>query len=108
MVFAFFFIKKKNFLCLPLRAFCGNARNIRSARNSKRKKRKRMQAPTGRGCVLLNTQLKREAFVCKFVGVFPKVVVFVKEPYPQVSFCLAAAIMSSHNGTLLFDAQRRE
>lgn len=96
-------------MCDSLRAFCGSARNIRSARNSERKKRKeRMQAPTGRRCVLLNTQLKRGAFVCKFVGVFPKVVVFVKEPYPQVSFCLAAAIMSSHNGALLFDAQRRE
>lgn len=57
---------------------------------------------------MVNMQLKKEAFVCKFVGVFPKVAVFVKEPNPQVSFCLAAAIMSSHNGALLFDAQRRE
>lgn len=81
---------------------------IRKGKKKAKKSKERMQAPTGRRCVLLNTQLKREAFVCKFVGVFPKVVVFVKEPYPQVSFCLLAAIMSSHNGALLFDAQRRE
>lgn len=49
-------------------------------------------------------RVEREAFVGKYVGLFPSSDV-CQSAVPTGSFCLAVPIMLSHNGPLLFSVQ---